>query len=32
MIVLNTVRHAYQLCDRDDRVAVEVVDDTVSVH
>jgi CHAD domain-containing protein len=29
--VLNTVRHAYQLCDRDDRVAVEVVDDTVSV-
>jgi CHAD domain-containing protein len=30
--VLNTVRHAYQLCDRDDRVAVEVVDDTVTVH
>jgi len=29
--VLNTVRQAYQLCDRDDRVAVEVVDDTVSV-
>jgi CHAD domain-containing protein len=29
--VLNTVRHAYQLCDREDRVAVEVVDDTVSV-
>lgn len=28
---LNTVRQAYQLCDRDDRVAVEVVDDTVSV-
>ena len=31
VIVLNTVRHAYQLCDRDDRVAVEVVDDTVTV-
>lgn len=29
--VLATVRHAYQLCDRDDRVAVEVVDDAVSV-
>jgi CHAD domain-containing protein len=29
--VLNTVRNAYQLCDRDDRVAVEVVDDTVTV-
>jgi CHAD domain-containing protein len=28
---LITVRQAYQLCDRDDRVAVEVVDDTVSV-
>ena len=28
---LNTVRQAYQLCDRDDRVAVEVVDDTVTV-
>ena len=28
---LNTVRQAYQLCDRDDRVAVEVVDDAVSV-
>jgi CHAD domain-containing protein len=28
---LNTVRQAYQLCDRDDRVAVEVVDDTVNV-
>jgi CHAD domain-containing protein len=28
---LNTVRLAYQLCDRDDRVAVEVVDDAVSV-
>ena len=31
VIQLNTVRHAYQLCDRDDRVAVEVVDDTVTV-
>ena len=30
--VLNTVRQAYQLCDRDDRVAVEVVDDTVTRH
>jgi CHAD domain-containing protein len=30
--VLHTVREAYQLCDRDDRVAVEVVDDTVTVH
>ncbi len=29
--VLSTLRRAYQLCDRDDRVAVEVVDDTVSV-
>jgi CHAD domain-containing protein len=29
--VLSTVRRAYQLCDREDRVAVEVVDDTVSV-
>ena len=29
--VLSTVRTAYQLCDRDDRVAVEVVDDAVSV-
>jgi CHAD domain-containing protein len=28
---LNTVRQAYQLCDADDRVVVEVVDDTVSV-
>ncbi len=28
---LNTVRQAYQLCDRDDRVAVEVVDDLVTV-
>src|SRR5262245_6899289 len=31
VVVLATVRDAYQLCDRDDRVAVEVVDDTVSV-
>ena len=30
--VLNTVRRAYQLCDREDRIAVEVVDDTVTVH
>jgi CHAD domain-containing protein len=29
--VLSTVRHAQQLCDRDDRVAVEVVDDAVSI-
>ena len=29
--VLSTTRRAYQLCDRDDRVAVEVVDDAVSV-
>jgi CHAD domain-containing protein len=29
--VLSTHRLAYQLCDRDDRVAVEVVDDTVTV-
>jgi CHAD domain-containing protein len=29
--VLSTVRRAYQLCDHDDRVAVEVVDDAVSV-
>ena len=29
--VLSTVRRAYQLCDRDDRVAVEVVDDMVTV-
>jgi CHAD domain-containing protein len=29
--VLSTTRRAYQLCDRDDRVAVEVVDDVVSV-
>jgi inorganic triphosphatase YgiF len=32
VIVLNTQRVAYQLCDRDDRVAVEVVDDSVTVH
>jgi CHAD domain-containing protein len=32
VILLNTVRKAYQLCDRDDRVAVEVVDDTVTVN
>ena len=31
VVTLTTVRQAYQLCDRDDRVAVEVVDDTVSV-
>jgi CHAD domain-containing protein len=31
VIVLNTVRRAHQLCDREDRVAVEVVDDAVSV-
>ncbi|HEX6873865.1 MAG TPA: CHAD domain-containing protein, partial [Micromonosporaceae bacterium] len=30
--VLNTVRQTSQLCDRDDRVAVEVVDDAVSVN
>jgi CHAD domain-containing protein len=29
--VLSTVRRAYQLCDREDRVAVELVDDAVSV-
>ena len=29
---LHTVRHTYQLCDADDRVAVEVVDDTVTVN
>jgi CHAD domain-containing protein len=28
---LNTIRQAYQVCDRDDRVAVEVVDDMVTV-
>src|SRR5690349_17712166 len=31
VVTLATVRQAYQLCDRDDRVAVEVVDDSVSV-
>src|SRR5215470_8741677 len=31
VIVLQTARQAYQLCDREDRVAVEVVDDSVSV-
>jgi CHAD domain-containing protein len=31
VVVLSTVRQAHQLCDRDDRVAVEVVDATVSV-
>lgn len=31
VIVLSTVRAAQQLCDREDRVAVEVVDDAVSV-
>ena len=31
VVVLNTVRQAHQLCDREDRVAVEVVDDAVSV-
>ncbi len=31
VIVLSTVRRAHQLCDRDDRIAVEVVDDVVSV-
>jgi CHAD domain-containing protein len=31
VIVVSTVRQAYQLCDREDRVAVEVVDDAVSV-
>lgn len=30
-VVLNTLRRAYQICDRDDRVAVELVDDSVSV-
>jgi CHAD domain-containing protein len=29
--VLSTIRQAYQLCDREDRVAVEVVDDAVTV-
>jgi CHAD domain-containing protein len=32
VVTLSTVRRAYQLCDREDRVAVEVVDDTVSVY
>jgi CHAD domain-containing protein len=31
VVTLATVRQTYQLCDRDDRVAVEVVDDTVTV-
>lgn len=31
VIALGTMRKAYQLCDRDDRVAVEVVDDAVTV-
>jgi CHAD domain-containing protein len=31
VVTLNTIRRGYQLCDREDRVAVEVVDDTVSV-
>jgi CHAD domain-containing protein len=31
VVTLNTVRRAFQLCDREDRVAVEVVDETVSV-
>jgi inorganic triphosphatase YgiF len=31
VVTLVTIREAYQLCDRDDRVAVEVVDDTVTV-
>jgi CHAD domain-containing protein len=31
VVTLTTVRQAYQLCDREDRVAVEVVDDTVTV-
>jgi len=30
-VVLSTMRRAYQICDRDDRVAVELVDDAVSV-
>lgn len=32
VVTLNTVRQAHQLCDRDDRVAVEVVDDTVTIN
>lgn len=31
VVVLSTLRQAYQLCDREDRVAVEVVDDAVAV-
>ena len=31
VVTLNTTRIAHQLCDRDDRVTVEVVDDIVSV-
>jgi CHAD domain-containing protein len=31
VIVLSTSRKTYQFCDRDDRVAVEVVDDAVTV-
>jgi CHAD domain-containing protein len=31
VVTLSTIRRAFQLCDREDRVAVEVVDDTVSV-
>ena len=31
VVTLNTTRIAHQLCDRDDRVTVEVVDDSVSV-
>jgi CHAD domain-containing protein len=31
VVTLTTIRQAYQLCDREDRVAVEVVDDTVTV-
>jgi CHAD domain-containing protein len=31
VVTVSTVRQAYQLCDRDDRVAVEVVDDLVTV-
>ncbi|MGE5829368.1 MAG: CHAD domain-containing protein [Micromonosporaceae bacterium] len=30
-VMLNTVRQAYQICDRDDQIAVELVDDSVSV-
>jgi CHAD domain-containing protein len=31
VVTLNTTRIAHQLCDRDDRVTVEIVDDSVSV-